>query len=41
MSVKYSITDDIFEHFPEYRRGVVIARDIDNGESPAGLIASL
>ena len=41
MSVQYSITDDIFEHFPEYRRGVVIALDIDNGESPTELIASL
>jgi DNA/RNA-binding domain of Phe-tRNA-synthetase-like protein len=37
----YSIAQDIFKHFPEYSRGVVIARELQNGMSPGGLILLL
>jgi len=37
----YSISDDIFALFPEYRRGVVLAYEIANKESPPGLIGML
>lgn len=41
MVMKYIISAEIFERFPEYRRGVVIAQDISNGESPPDLIHHL
>ena len=37
----YSISDEIFSLFPEYRRGVVQAYDVKNTESPPGLIEML
>lgn len=38
---EYSITPEIFERFPGYVRGVVIAHDVKNGPSPANLVAML
>ena len=37
----YAITDDVFTPFPDYVRGVVVARDVKNGPSPAELVALL
>ena len=37
----YSISDDIFALFPEYKRGVVLAFEVTNGESPSSLIEML
>jgi len=37
----YSISDEIFELFPGYSRGVVLAFDIKNGDSPPELIGLL
>ncbi len=37
----YSIAPEIFERFPGYVRGVVIAHQVKNGPSPAGLVARL
>lgn len=37
----YSIADEVFSVFPDYVRGVVIARDLENGPSPAELTALL
>ncbi|NCA83813.1 MAG: hypothetical protein EOM72_13935, partial [Opitutae bacterium] len=37
----YSITDDVFTPFPDYVRGVVVARGVKNGPSPAELVALL
>jgi len=37
----YSIANEVFEQFPEYRRGVVVARDVRNGASPAELVRRL
>lgn len=37
----YSIEDDIFKMFPGYCRGVVLAFDIKNGDSPPELTAML
>lgn len=37
----YSIDDDIFSRFQGYRRGVVIAKDVTNCESPLKLISLL
>jgi len=37
----YSIDAAIFEKFPEFRRGVVLAGNVSNGESPNELIALL
>lgn len=37
----YSINDDIFRLFPGYCRGVVLAFDIKNGDSPSDLVALL
>ncbi|NLE11983.1 MAG: cytoplasmic protein, partial [Actinobacteria bacterium] len=34
----YSVSPDIFERFPGYVRGVVIAHDVTNGPSPADLV---
>jgi DNA/RNA-binding domain of Phe-tRNA-synthetase-like protein len=41
MDLKYSISNEVFSKFPEYCRGVVIAYDISNGDSPEELIAGL
>lgn len=37
----YSIADDIFVRFPGYTRGVVLAYDVTNGESPAEVLSLL
>jgi DNA/RNA-binding domain of Phe-tRNA-synthetase-like protein len=37
----YSISPDIFERFPGYIRGVVIAHEVSNGPSPADLVQML
>lgn len=37
----YSITNDVFTPFPDYVRGVVVARGVKNGPSPAELVALL
>ncbi|NNF99671.1 MAG: hypothetical protein HKM93_09855 [Desulfobacteraceae bacterium] len=37
----YEISDTVFEMFPGYNRGVVVARGVTNGESPPELIALL
>jgi DNA/RNA-binding domain of Phe-tRNA-synthetase-like protein len=37
----YSIAPEIFERFPGYVRGVVIAHDVKNGPSPAELVQML
>jgi DNA/RNA-binding domain of Phe-tRNA-synthetase-like protein len=37
----YSIDDEIFARFPGYARGVVLAYDVDNGESPGEVVSLL
>ncbi len=37
----YSIAPEVFAAFPEYRRGVVVARDVRNGDSPDELVRML
>jgi len=37
----YSISDDIFSLFPEYARGVVLAFDVSNADSPPSLVEML
>ncbi len=37
-SLRYSIAPEIFDRFPGYVRGVVIARELSNGPSPAELV---
>ncbi len=37
----YTIAPDVFAAFPEYRRGVVVARSVRNGDSPPELVAML
>ena len=37
----YSISDEVFSKFPEYVRGVVIAYEVHNGDSPPELVAML
>jgi len=39
--MNYSVSEKIFEEFPRYVRGVVVAEGVSNGESPAGLVALL
>ena len=39
--IAYSVEPEIFEKFPGYVRGVVVASDVSNGESPAELAALL
>lgn len=39
--IKFSIDNEIFSIFPEYRRGVVVLRGVKNGSSPDGLIKTL
>ncbi len=37
----YSISDEVFNKFPGYVRGVVIAQEVHNGNSPPELVAML
>ncbi|MFH1487608.1 MAG: phenylalanine--tRNA ligase beta subunit-related protein [Pseudomonadota bacterium] len=37
----YTIAEDVFAQFPGYRRGVVIAYDVKNGESPPEILEML
>jgi DNA/RNA-binding domain of Phe-tRNA-synthetase-like protein len=37
----YSIADEIFVRFPGYVRGVVLAYDVTNGESPSEIVSLL
>jgi DNA/RNA-binding domain of Phe-tRNA-synthetase-like protein len=37
----YSISQEIFDKYPNYARGVVLAFDVHNGPSPVGLIQML
>ena len=37
----YTIADEVFQRFPGYARGVVVAHGVQNGPSPAGLIQIL
>jgi DNA/RNA-binding domain of Phe-tRNA-synthetase-like protein len=37
----YSIADEVFFHFPEYARGVVLAYDVKNAATPPALIEML
>tara|TARA_Y100000294_G_scaffold115111_2_gene106816 strand:- start:4222 stop:4926 length:705 start_codon:yes stop_codon:yes gene_type:complete len=39
--MKYVVAPEIFEQFPGYTRGVVVARDVSNGDSPPELLALL
>ena len=39
--IQYSISNEIFERFPEFMRGVVVARDVINRASPPELIQLL
>lgn len=39
--MKYSVSDKIFERFPGYVRGVVIAAGVSNGDSPPELMQLL
>ncbi len=41
MTKRYSISKDVFEKFPEFRRGVVVATGLTNGPSPDDLVALL
>lgn len=41
MGLTYSIAPEVFAAFPGYRRGVVVARGVRNGDSPAELLAML
>ncbi|MDP2965211.1 MAG: DUF4342 domain-containing protein [Pelolinea sp.] len=39
--IQYSIADEIFDRFPEFIRGVVVARDVVNRSSPPELVRLL
>lgn len=39
--LSYSIADEVFAKFPDYVRGVVVARDVKNGQSPPPLVEML
>jgi DNA/RNA-binding domain of Phe-tRNA-synthetase-like protein len=41
MELNYSIAEEIFVKFPEYRRGVVLAHGVRNGASPCELVEML
>lgn len=41
MNIHYSIAPEIFARFPDFLRGVVIAHDLNNGQSPPELIDEL
>lgn len=40
-SIQYSIDDQVFEHFPAFIRGVLVAREVSNLISPEALIEIL
>lgn len=40
-NLQYSISDQVFVKFPGYVRGVVLAHDVTNGQSPEELVALL
>jgi DNA/RNA-binding domain of Phe-tRNA-synthetase-like protein len=39
--IYYSISDEVFQRFPGYVRGVVVARQVGNGPAPKALVALL
>ncbi|MDP2660003.1 MAG: phenylalanine--tRNA ligase beta subunit-related protein [Dehalococcoidia bacterium] len=39
--IRYAIRPEVFELFPQYLRGVVVAEDVRNGQSPPELVAML
>ena len=39
--IAYSVSEEVFAAFPDYRRGVVLAHDVRNGGSPPELIEIL
>jgi len=39
--MKYSVSENIYEEFPGYVRGVVVATGVSNGESPPELVEML
>ena len=39
--ISYSIADEVFEKFPGYVRGVVLAYDVSNSDSPPELVSML
>ncbi len=41
MSINIKVSPEVFAKFPAYRRGLVIAHDIVNGDSPEELVDSL
>jgi DNA/RNA-binding domain of Phe-tRNA-synthetase-like protein len=41
MTIHYSISKDVFDIFPGFCRGVVVATGLTNGPSPAELVAAL
>jgi DNA/RNA-binding domain of Phe-tRNA-synthetase-like protein len=41
MTKRYTISKDVFEKFPEFRRGVVVATGLTNPAAPADLTAAL
>lgn len=40
-TVRYAVSGEIFERFPGYRRGVVVARDLNNGPAAPELLSEL
>ncbi|MFC1836301.1 B3/4 domain-containing protein [Thermodesulfobacteriota bacterium] len=40
-NLSYRISPEVFDRFPGYSRGVVLAQDVSNGESPAELVSLL
>jgi DNA/RNA-binding domain of Phe-tRNA-synthetase-like protein len=40
-NIYYSIADEIFDHFPEFLRGVVVAKNVVNRASPPELVKLL
>ena len=41
MSINIKVSAEVFSKFPTYRRGLVVAHDIVNGDSPDELVTSL
>lgn len=41
MGFKYTVDSELFDMFPDYRRGVVLAYDVQNGDSPQDLAQRL
>ncbi|NUR03773.1 MAG: hypothetical protein HOY79_46865 [Streptomyces sp.] len=40
-TIRYAVSDEVFQRFPGYRRGVVIARDLRNGPATPELLGEL